>query len=479
MLLTVCNAVGILLPTDRTDEREQPSVAIIGAGIGGASAAHFLSELVKQKIHIDLYEAGTVGGRMATTEINNETFEIGASVIHSRNRYMDSFCVKYGMSKLEEDDDGVIALYDGKEFPYIGSHWELITLIKLIWRYGRSLNRAFNLVENMLEKFDRIYDWQESMKTFDDMKSLISAMSPTFVEYLNKTSREGFLEHNINEKFIDEIVMASTKCNYGQGTDIHQFVGSVSLAGIQSGLWSVDGGNKLIVHRLVNDSRAVLKFEEVTGVILKPDETFIVETDKTSRLYDVVIVATPITKDAKLPITFLGFPNEIKVTGKYHRTVATIVHGKVNYTYFGYTEEDSLPDLIMSIGNTFFNSLGSILPVKSSAEKKRKLVWKVFSSAPLEEHELDALFLERYETQVFDWLAYPHYTAYDVHKTNDTFVLHKNLFYVSAVEWAASAMEMGAISGKNAALLTYKTLFPYEYSRRQSVESVEEVHDEL
>ena len=36
-------------------------------------------------------------------------------------------------------------------------------------------------------------------------------------------------------------------------------------------------------------------------------------------------------------------------------------------------------------------------------------VWKIFSQVPLTEEELDLYFLQREETKVVDWLAYPHY----------------------------------------------------------------------
>lgn len=74
--------------------------AIIGGGIGGASSAFFLSELAPEKIQIDLYEARVLGGRIATTIINNQPYEVGATIIHETNEYMDYFCEKYGMVSL-------------------------------------------------------------------------------------------------------------------------------------------------------------------------------------------------------------------------------------------------------------------------------------------------------------------------------------------------------------------------------------------
>lgn len=51
------------------------------------------------------------------------------------------------------------------------------------------------------------------------------------------------------------------------------------------------------------------------------------------------------------------------------------------------------------------------------------------------------------------WKAYPHYST---ENRLDKFKLHKGLYHVNAIEWAASAMEMSAIGGRNVAILAYK-----------------------
>jgi len=40
----------------------------------------------------------------------------------------------------------------------------------------------------------------------------------------------------------------------------------------------------------------------------------------------------------------------------------------------------------------------------------------------------------------------------------DNFKLHNALYHVNAIEWAASAMEMSAIGGRNVAILAYNDL---------------------
>lgn len=50
------------------------------------------------------------------------------------------------------------------------------------------------------------------------------------------------------------------------------------------------------------------------------------------------------------------------------------------------------------------------------------------------------------------WKAYPEYST-DMHLHN--FKLHDALYHVNAIEWAASAMEMSAVGGRNVAILAY------------------------
>ena len=78
-----------------------PRVAIIGSGIGGSSAAHFVRKILGEDAQISVFErSGRVGGRLATVDLSGETFESGGAVIHPRNLYMKRY-VEY----LGENDD--------------------------------------------------------------------------------------------------------------------------------------------------------------------------------------------------------------------------------------------------------------------------------------------------------------------------------------------------------------------------------------
>lgn len=71
-------------------------VAVVGAGIGGTATAHFLRQHFGPEVRIDVFEKGTVGGRLATVTVNHHDYESGGSIIHSLNLHMQDFVKQLG-----------------------------------------------------------------------------------------------------------------------------------------------------------------------------------------------------------------------------------------------------------------------------------------------------------------------------------------------------------------------------------------------
>ena len=103
--------------------------------------------------------------------------------------------------------------------------------------------------------------------------------------------------------------------------DVHGFVGSVALAGVQDGLWAVRGGNKLVPEGCLRKSGAKLVKARVTKIrrseidrqyeieyaptpIGEPSGNIAMERSS----FDIVIVATPLTRD-KTDILFENLPS--------------------------------------------------------------------------------------------------------------------------------------------------------------------------
>ncbi len=147
------------------------------------------------------------------------------------------------------------------------------------------------------------------------------------------------------------------------------------------------------------------------------------------------------------------------VAYSFRRCVATFVAGKLNASFFGYSDPDDVTPVhfyltesnkIRSIARQVpvdytVNEMGSNLPP----------VWKIFSESKFSDKELDTMFANRTETRVFDWLAYPKYTTKE-RLSLGTFELAPRLYHVNGIELAASAMEMSVIGARNVANMAYE-----------------------
>lgn len=69
---------------------------MVGAGIGGTAAAHYLRQEFGDGVKIDVFEPGAIGGRLATVKIAGHEYEMGGSVIHPLNLHMKHFVERLG-----------------------------------------------------------------------------------------------------------------------------------------------------------------------------------------------------------------------------------------------------------------------------------------------------------------------------------------------------------------------------------------------
>ncbi|KAJ7987201.1 hypothetical protein DPEC_G00336290 [Dallia pectoralis] len=475
VLLGLCQ-VGRRSLASGPELRDPPKrIAVVGAGIGGTATAYFLRQEFGSSVKIDVFEPGTVGGRLATQNIGGYEYETGGSLIHPLNLHMKHFLDKLGLSQ-RTNLPGKMAIFDGKEIVFEESDWFVVNFLRMLWHYGFNFLRMQMWVESVLDKFMRIYQYQQYGYSFTSVEKLLHAMGgDSFLTLANQTLEEAMLEEGFSQNFLNDVVAPITRVNYGQSVRISGFAGAVALAGADSGLWAVDGGNKKVCSGLLYHSKAELIQARVTTISVKQRQSkagttaslyevnYVGDSGNAHSLYDIVFVATPLHQ-GKSDLAFPGFspPIPSHFPGRYHQIVTTLVHGRLNMSYLGISEN---PDaftasdvLTTDAKGSVINSLSSIDPViippgYSSPPASADSVWKVFSSQPLSQEQLQGMFLSWDSTAEVKWLAYPHYSA--PRRAAPPFILHDRLYYLSPVEWAASAMEMSAISARNLALLAH------------------------
>ena len=152
--------------------------------------------------------------------------------------------------------------------------------------------------------------------------------------------------------------------------------------------------------------------------------------------------------------------------------MATFVHGDLNQSFLSETKDTVYPNNFFIEPTDELNSVALLLPVDydPSDPTPPPTVFKVFSQELLTDAQLDEMFTKRYETKVADWLAYPRYEKQlkTLDEAGTKFKLHNGLYYVNAIEWAASAMEMAAIGGKNVANLVYQDWSDADFTKRSA-----------
>uniref|UniRef100_A0A3P9MHC4 Prenylcysteine oxidase 1 like n=1 Tax=Oryzias latipes TaxID=8090 RepID=A0A3P9MHC4_ORYLA len=468
-LLLAWSIVGEPETPTNVDGAPPSKIAVVGAGIGGSATAHFLRQHFGPEVQVDVYEKGEVGGRLATVTVNHNDYESGGSIIHSLNLHMQEFVKQLGL-KYRRNVAGKTAVFNGEEMILEETDWYLLDLFRLWWRYGISFIRLQMWVEEIMEKFMRIYKYQAHGYAFSSVEELLDSLGGSgFINMTRRLLSDSLLELGVSQRFIDEVIAPVMRVNYGQNVSIPAFVGAVSLAGAQNNLWAVEGGNKMVCSGLLKMANANLLQAQVnsispvhSGDALEYQLNFTTATGTTgSELYNIVVLATPLQASIGSELQFQGFTTPFdQLPGSYHSTVATIVHGYLNTSFFGFPDPRLFPFASVLTTDTpslFFNSVASVCPVNISAGFRRKQpqeagVYKVFSPQTLDKPELKTLFRSYYSVQVTEWQAYPHYGS---NQRLPPVELHPNLYYLNGIEWAGSAMEMSSVAAKNIALLAY------------------------
>uniref|UniRef100_A0A0P4WG59 Prenylcysteine lyase domain-containing protein n=1 Tax=Scylla olivacea TaxID=85551 RepID=A0A0P4WG59_SCYOL len=454
-------------------------IAVIGGGIGGTAAAYFLHDLFGDEVLIDLYEPDHIGGRLATLSVAGQEYEAGGSVIHPTNQYMKNFAAQFGLSHTTPCSESV-GLFNGEDYVFTSSNIALVDFAKLFLRYGWDVYRLQKVPAAVLHDFIKIYKLQHEGQAFKDVASLLSAMSKEMLRMTQMSTTDWLMEQGFSPLTISELVMSALQCNYGQTPEMHAFVGLIALAGADSNLWSVEGGNKRVAEELLKHSRASLLRRRVAQVAHststprkfmvwshEPDEPVEAEaaamgqkdaaqeTKETWREqeYDAVILATPLTQDST-KIQLVNFTQQFSFSGHYELIETTIVRGVVRPESLMLNDDEMLDNILVINPRLMFNSFGRQHPVKGrKCDQEAVGVWKIFSPHKIPEDLLDIFFQRREVTHAISWLAYPHYST---NQTLGDFELAPGLYHLNAIEWAGSAMEMSVIGAKNVALLAYK-----------------------
>lgn len=229
----------------------------------------------------------------------------------------------------------LFALYDGTKLVFTESPWRIITFIKFLWHYGFQPWFFKNQASGFLQKFQQIYDFQDSGLAFERPHELLRKLG---CFYLTQMSFVQYIQDTFHSypRFASEIVASASKVNYNQeNIQLNAFAGLVSLLpATDSRVFHIKEGNEQLVTGTLTAAGATVHLNSpVTSVSATSTGQFeVAVVGQAPKIYDAVIIAAPLG-DSGIKISGVTLP--IIPRRDYQTTVVTIVKGAVRPTFFG------------------------------------------------------------------------------------------------------------------------------------------------
>ncbi|RIB08319.1 Prenylcysteine lyase-domain-containing protein [Gigaspora rosea] len=419
-------------------QKDPKTIAIIGAGAGGSSAAYWISEAFANSstsVKTTVYEQlPQVGGRALVynyTRDNTQIFiELGASLFIDVNYHMTNSAKKFGLEFInygEELPNAKVGIWDGNQFVFEQSSSSYWDISKLIWKYGWAPIKVQRLVKFIISKYLKTYEFKEPFTSVNlEAERLQLDLERKF------TAQYYFSElKNINQLYLQHLVEPMSRVNYGQNLgEIHALGAFISLA--PTGAKSIKGGNYRLFEKFIEHSGATLKLD--TKVI------------KVTKLQTINGVEESVKYKKFSGIEFENIYLEMKEI-PYVTLHVTFVTGRLNPSYFNRTKVEDFPNQILTTnsGKTEFLSLAAKIILENG-----ETLNKIFSHDEMSDEVLDRIFSERSWTFRKVWKSYP------MLMPNQTFPPIEpdtNFYYVNSYEPLISTMETECVSSNNIAKL--------------------------
>ncbi|KAI7560663.1 hypothetical protein KC316_g12954 [Hortaea werneckii] len=285
------------------------SVAVIGAGLAGASVAFRAYEMFypDSDLQLTIYERESrIGGRIHTIRPQTEfraALELGVATFYTDDDCLMQLSNYVGLHHIASGDSQHLPFkrrwtksqsQNQVTCDVLGLSWP--QFVKRLWRYGTSAWRFRNEVVSALDKWHRFtisqpFDTvQEAIGTLG-LLPLISGNAPDYLDQVN-----------VSREFQEEIVRPCVRARLGQ--DLEEVHGlSALIAAGSSSAATVVGGNSRLIERLIKLSGAHLSLSSEVIAIGRGEErryrlTIRHESEGSEEIeyveFDSVVLAAPL-----------------------------------------------------------------------------------------------------------------------------------------------------------------------------------------
>jgi len=120
-----------------------------------------------------------------------------------------------------------MAIWNGTSFVFRESAYSLFTIAQALHRWGFDMFRLKQLLKGVLEKWMKLYEFladkEHTFTSVDNLLDTIGLKYETTVPLNDYLIKEG-----LSKTFVDELVTAVTRVQYGQNTSLNALVGLVA-----------------------------------------------------------------------------------------------------------------------------------------------------------------------------------------------------------------------------------------------------------
>ncbi len=415
------------------------NLAVIGAGIGGCSAAYFARKYLPHS-KVTVYEMeNRIGGRVFTVNVGETKRELGAVFFNSTNKTVCDLVKEMGLKLKKLDKSMDIAVWNGTEIIFKSSQPMFYNMLKLFTNYKLSVPKLLLTLREANGKIKKMYKKEKPTEFWELFESI------GLDKWYKMSFDQILVEMGIDRKVIDELITPITRIIYSQNAELGGFAGLSSLLGVYGkSVYMLKDGNKVLPRKLLEASDSKVELESKVKSIEKTSkDSFRVSVGENTSVFDGVIIAAPLEV---ADISFEGVAKQWQAR-EYQKIYIRLMKGTVNSRYFNLDASTKLPSIILTSKEADPITRFSI----NKSTKDESLV-TVTSTEPIGNDLLDDLFKKGRPILDHMWhAAYPIFKP--IEKIPNTY-LDKGLLYLNAIESAASSLE----SSTFAALNSIKTL---------------------
>ena len=443
----------VTIPTSNLGRNDKVKIAVVGAGIAGASYVHFITQSLGEQAQVTVFEqSDRLGGRVKKDTLGGGMIEQGATLIHSSNHYLKHIMKTHHLDQAVphggEGEAETLAIWDGQDFRLNTSRNKTISGLQMLWNYGTSLSDLQKEVKKVIPKWEEVYYLLGDGYGFESPQKLFQTLG--IYDLTQTTSYDYFKKAGIDDDLMYEFIDCISRVNYLQDGNINAFTDMVSLAGagMDGGeLFSVEGGNDLMIKKVLVGkqidlrlSTKVNKIQTITSDNLR--QHIITFNESEQDTFEIVVIACPLDlTDIEMPLYRTNRDRE------YQTVHAHFIAGEINYAYF---------NGVSNRPQTIFTIESRDIPFNSIAKTGYATEWgvpiyKVFSRNKLDQDFFNQTFNNIKGQTYKEWKAY---TVLSPSKKWPSFQLGKGVFYINAMESAVSAMETQAVAARNVMNLT-------------------------